>query len=220
MKSLDVVTVSHWNGDETARLELLEEKDVQDIVKRFVKSVKEDINSLQKELDETQGELSSFYQNYCDAMNACSDAMKNLQKDMKKKEDAIQTSVDKKINAFNDSFRKKGKELSTDFVQGCRSDVHKYFEKLAEYAKDIKSDIEELQKTRQIIDEQLKMSASIAKYLMDLYNKTESANGSGCPARHEDSSAPMAADAVQDEPAALSDSLIKRFWKRIQAVFE
>lgn len=220
MKSLDVVTKSHVFGDDTERIEIPEEKDVREIVKSSVKSVKEDIKSLQKDIDETQTELSSFYQNYCDAMNACSDAMKTLQKDMKKKEDAIQTSVDKKISSFNDSFKEIGKELSTDFVQGCRSDVQKYFEKLAEYAKDIKSDIEELQKTRQIINEQLKMSTSIAKYLMDLYNKAESANGSGCPARHENSSAPMEVGAVQEEPASSSDSFVKRFWNSIKAIFK
>ena len=220
MKSLDVVTKSHVFGDDTERIEIPEEKDVREMVKNSVKSVKEEIKSLQKDVEETQGELTSFYQDYCDAMNACSEAMKTLQKDMKKKEDSIQTAVDKKINSFNDSFKKKGKELSTEFVQGCRSDVQKYFERLAEYAKDIKTDIEELQKTRQIIDEQLKMSTSIAKYLMDLYDKMELANRSECPVRHENPSVSMAVETIQEQPVNLSDSFFKRFWKSIKSIFK
>ena len=232
MEGLDVVTNSHAWGDETQWIEIPEEEDIQEIANRVVRPVKDDIRKARQDLKEAQSDLSSLRQDYDDTKKAHSSELQTLQKSIQQKEEALRSSFDTRMNAFNNSFKEKGKELSTEFIQQCRADVKGYFETLAQYATEIKKEADELQKTRQIIEEQLKMSASIANYLMELYNKTEAARKSGLLARNEYPSSqmkeapaqtqaqtsPQAQVTAQEQASASNssdDGIFKKIWRRI-----
>ena len=210
--------------DDKTFINIPEEEDIRGIANRVVRPVKEDMNYLRKDVFDHDQRIKSL-----------SSELQSLQKDMKQKEEALRSSIDTMrdgMNALNSFLEKIGKKVSTDFVQGCRSDVRGYFETLAQYPNEIKKEPDELQKTRQIIEEQLKMSASIANYLMELYNKTEAARKSGLLARNEYPSSQMKvapaqtqaqtsaqAQVTAQEQASASnssdDGIFKKIWRRI-----
>lgn len=201
MKRIKVVTSAHsWGEDEKASISLLEESDVRKIVRESLLGTQEALRQLQSEVDRNQEEFSVFRAGSLKNAESVSQEMSSLKNSMNRKEKTLQASIDNRMDSVQALFQDKGKEISDEFVRQCRRDVQDYFKKMSEYAKGIEKDIEELQRVKLVIEEQLKMSAAIADHLLKLYNGTAASAESGEDGDREIPS-PEATDAVPPPPS-------------------
>lgn len=158
MKTITVVTNASVWGDEKENIIILDENDVNRLVSSRIATIQDDIKDINRDIGKKEKSLN-------DAINSLKSGVLKNAADV----DEQMKNLSDQINNLQNSFQKKGKELSDTFVKECSADVKKYFETLSEYAKMIEKEVSNIRESKQLIDEQLKLSSAIAKYFLNLF---------------------------------------------------
>lgn len=168
MNNVTVVVKAGVFKDATTEIAIPEKTDVKSWIQESLGPVREQLKSLEDNAAESrkkQGELERLITQTKEELNRKNQETGAKIEALNKRVSSIENDKAQ----WESRFQALSGKLSSEFISQCRSDIEKYFSRLAEETKALQEESKQISQKQQSVSEQLSLAVMIAEFFCERY---------------------------------------------------
>ena len=168
MNNVTVVVKAGVFKDATTEIAIPEKTDVKSWIRESLEPVREQLKSLEDKAAESrkkQGELERLITQTKEELNRKNQETGTKIEALNKRVSSIENDKAQ----WESRFEALSGKLSSEFIAQCRSDIEKYFSRLAEETKALQEESKQISLKQQSVSEQLSLAVMIAEFFCERY---------------------------------------------------
>lgn len=168
MNNVTVVVKAGVFKDATTEIAIPEKTDVKSWIRESLEPVREQLKSLEDKAAESrkkQGELERLITQTKEELNRKNQETGAKIEALNKRVSSIENDKAQ----WESRFQALSGKLSSEFIAQCRSDIEKYFSRLAEETKALQEESKQISQKQQSVSEQLSLAVMIAEFFCERY---------------------------------------------------